>query len=79
MRQELESVFDQDDESDNMEPNEKEIITNIFEYSKLTVHEAMTARAEISCISSDATFKAFLAISSAFISVSINTFAAARA
>ena len=35
-----------------MEANEKEIITNIFEYSKITVHEAMTPRTEISAISS---------------------------
>ena len=35
-----------------MEPNEKEIITNIFEYSKSTVQEAMTPRINISAISS---------------------------
>ena len=51
-RKEFESVFDQNDENDSMEANEKEIITNIFEYSKITVHEAMTPRTEISAISS---------------------------
>jgi len=54
-RKEIENVFDQNDETDTMEPNEKEIITNIFEYSKITVHEAMTPRTEISSISSKAT------------------------
>ncbi len=50
-RKEIESVFDQNDETDTMEPNEKEIITNIFEYSKMTVQEAMTPRTEVSAIS----------------------------
>jgi len=54
-RKEIENVFDQNDETDTMEPNEKEIITNIFEYSKITVHEAMTPRIEISAISHKAT------------------------
>ena len=52
-RKEIESVFDQNDETDTMEPNEKEIITNIFEYSKITVQEAMTPRIDVSAISSD--------------------------
>ena len=54
-RKEIENVFDQNDETDTMEPNEKEIITNIFEYSKITVHEAMTPRTEISAISHQST------------------------
>ena len=52
-RKEIENVFDQNDETDSMEPNEKEIITNIFEYSKITVQEAMTPRIDVSAISVD--------------------------
>jgi len=54
-RSEFESVFDQNEKTDSMDSNEKEIITNIFEYSKSTVNEAMTPRTDISAIPHNAT------------------------
>ena len=38
-----------------MEPQEKEIITNIYEYRKSTVHDAMTPRTETASLSIDST------------------------
>tara|TARA_X000000368_G_scaffold103836_1_gene80299 strand:+ start:84 stop:1301 length:1218 start_codon:yes stop_codon:yes gene_type:complete len=50
-RQEVLNVYEQADDDTSIESGEKEIISNIFEYSTKNVSEIMTPRIEISAIS----------------------------
>ena len=55
------------------------LVPSLFHYASMFHHRSIVTLLFVNTQISDATFNAFLAISSAFISVSINTFAAARA
>lgn len=50
-RQEVQNVYEQADDDTSIESGEKEIISNIFEYSTKNVSEIMTPRIDISAIS----------------------------
>ena len=50
-RQEVKNVYEQADDDTSIESGEKEIISNIFEYSTKNVSEIMTPRTDISAIS----------------------------
>jgi len=50
-RQEVQNVYEQADDDTSIESGEKEIISNIFEYSTKNVSEIMTPRTDISAIS----------------------------
>ena len=50
-RQEVKNVYEQAVDDESIESNEKEIISNIFEYSTKNVSEIMTPRTDISAIS----------------------------
>ena len=50
-RQEVKDVYEQADDDTSIESSEKEIISNIFEYSTKNVSEIMTPRTDISAIS----------------------------
>jgi CBS domain containing-hemolysin-like protein len=50
-RQEVKNVYEQADDNTFIESGEKEIISNIFEYSTKNVSEIMTPRTDISAIS----------------------------
>jgi len=50
-RKEFQHLYEQIEDSDSMDEDEKEIISNIFEYSKSNVSDVMTPRIDISSIS----------------------------
>ena len=52
-RLEFKNLYEQAEDLKSIDKNEKEIISNIFEYSTTTVSEVMTPRIDISAISKD--------------------------
>ena len=54
-REEFQHLYEQIEDSNSMDQDEKEIISNIFEYSKSNVSDVMTPRIDISSISKDST------------------------
>ena len=54
-RQEVKHVYEQANDMNSIDNNEKEIISNIFNYSTKTVAEVMTPRIEISSIPNNST------------------------
>ena len=50
-RQDLQFTFEQVDDTEAMEKEQQEMISNVFDFSKTSVYKAMTPRSEISCIS----------------------------
>ena len=52
-RLEFQNLYNQIDDTESIEPEEKEIISNIFEYSKRSVSDVMTPRTNVSAISYD--------------------------
>ena len=50
-RDDLQHVYEQVNDKETIEKDQQELITNVFEISEITVHEAMTPRTEISAAS----------------------------
>jgi CBS domain containing-hemolysin-like protein len=50
-RDDLQHVYQQVNDKETIEKDQQELITNVFEISEITVHEAMTPRTEISAAS----------------------------
>ena len=50
-RDDLQHVYEQVNDKETIEKDQQELITNVFEISEITVHEAMTPRTDISAVS----------------------------
>jgi CBS domain containing-hemolysin-like protein len=61
-RDDLQHVYEQVNDKETIEKDQQELITNVFEISEITVHEAMTPRTDISAVSKNDSLEKLLHI-----------------